>query len=384
MTTCIETDVLVAGSGPAGAGTALGLARAGRRVLMLEKRRVARFNIGETLAPFAKSIVAACLGPLDPLPGWAVVNRGNVSVWGGEAARTQDFFFSPYGTGLCVNRDGFDDALRHAAVACGAELHTGVAVTGAARRPAGDWDVTVADAEGGTVTIRCRFLVDATGRAGALGRLLGIGRVATDPLTAYALRYTSDQASDRDGFTRIEACSYGWWYSNRLPSDASDERVVVLHSDPDLPEARRAATREGFLQLLSKTRLIEPMLARHRYRATGRVRGAPAGNARADHVVQPGYLAVGDAAQAFDPLSSQGLQQALSAAAEAGQALHYALANPADAETFLSRYAQRMQQHWDRYRNEYSRFYAMEPRWPEHPFWQARAASSQMNARDIS
>jgi len=383
MTTCIETDVLVAGSGPAGAATALGLARAGRRVLMLEKRRVARFNIGETLAPFAKGIVTACLGPLDPLPEWAVVNRGNVSVWGEDDARTHDFFFSPYGTGLCVNRDGFDEALRRAALAQGAELRTGAAITGAERRSDEGWIVTVAEADGATRTIGCRFLVDATGRAGALGRLLGYRRDASDPLIAYALRFTSDRVSDRDGFTRIEASPYGWWYSNRLPSDAGSERVVVLHSDPDLPEARQAASGEGFLALLAGTRLIAPLLAEHGYRPTGRVRGAPAGNARAQHIMRPGFLAVGDAAQALDPLSSQGLQQALTAAAEAGQALHYALANPADADTVLSRYAQRMQQSWDTYFTEYRSFYAMEPRWPEQPFWRARTASFSMNARDV-
>src|SRR6185369_12722156 len=44
-----EFDVAVIGGGPAGATTACRLARAGRRVILLERDRFPRFHVGESL-----------------------------------------------------------------------------------------------------------------------------------------------------------------------------------------------------------------------------------------------------------------------------------------------------------------------------------------------
>ena len=46
-----DFDVIVAGGGPAGSSTATILARAGHKVLILEKERFPRFHVGESLLP---------------------------------------------------------------------------------------------------------------------------------------------------------------------------------------------------------------------------------------------------------------------------------------------------------------------------------------------
>ena len=46
-----ECDVLVIGGGPAGSTTAALLAHMGRKVVLLEKDRMPRFHIGESLLP---------------------------------------------------------------------------------------------------------------------------------------------------------------------------------------------------------------------------------------------------------------------------------------------------------------------------------------------
>ena len=68
-------------------------------------------------------------------------------------------------------------------------------------------------------------------------------------------------------------------------------------------------------------------------------RGAAAHSARLEHFHGAGWLAVGDAALAFDPLSSQGLLTALFTGMEAGNALHAHLSGDADA---VGRYGLRL------------------------------------------
>jgi 2-polyprenyl-6-methoxyphenol hydroxylase-like FAD-dependent oxidoreductase len=83
----------------------------------------------------------------------------------------------------------------------------------------------------------------------------------------------------------------------------------------------------------------------------------------------PGWLAVGDAALGFDPLSSQGLFNALytglAGAAAADRHLH------GDA-TALPDYAARLRPIGDAYRSHLRAWYGAERRWSQQPFWQRR------------
>src|SRR3546814_9328047 len=83
--------------------------------------------------------------------------------------------------------------------------------------------------------------------------------------------------------------------------------------------ARMAARREGFDQLLDGSTHIAPLLKARGYQACGEIRGAPANSQRLCDFVGDAWMAVGDAAQAYDPLSSQGMDKALRTGSHAGQ-----------------------------------------------------------------
>ncbi|MBV6273519.1 tryptophan 7-halogenase [Alcaligenaceae bacterium CGII-47] len=383
--TSASWDVVIVGAGPAGAATAITLAKLGQRVLLVEERASVRFKLGESLPPASIGLVEHFLGDLGQaehrLPG-LYRTAGNISVWATEQPDVTDFFFTMTGFGLNIERLAFDEALRSNAVAAGACLLKGVRFESCERITGGlfNWQVRLSSATQ-TRQYRTRYLVDCSGRRAVVAGALGIQIDANDDrLFAYAQWYVCD-GDDNDRYTRIEAVSHGWWYSNRLPDTEGNDtrRLVVLHSDKDLPVAKMAARRHGFDQLLDASTHITPLLKAKGYRPCGVIRGAPANSQRLQDFCGDAWLAVGDAAQAYDPLSSQGIDKALRSGSHAGHMIHYALTDCLQGggglgrhNTYIHQYEAQQHQLWHAYRTQREDYYRMQPRWSDQPFWQRR------------
>lgn len=383
-------DVVVVGAGPAGAATAVTLAKFGQHVLLVEERVADHFKLGESLPPSSVDLVRHFLGnPEDPEQNLQGVFRtaGNVSLWSTGQPDITDFFFTLNGFGLCVERLAFDEALRSNAVAAGATLLKGVRFESCARIADGifNWRLALAS-ETQTREHRARYLVDCSGRRAVVARSLGVRTAPNDDrLFAYA-QWFSCLGNDDDRYTRIEAVPHGWWYSNRLPCLEGNEikRLVVFHSDKDLPAARVAAHRQGFDQLLDDSTHIAPLLKAKDYRLCGKIRGAPANSQRLRNFCGDAWMAVGDAAQAYDPLSSQGIDKALRTGSHAGHMIHYALMDyPRGAaaglglnNAYIHQYDEQQRQLWQTYLLQRGFYYRMQHRWSDQPFWQRRQRSS--------
>jgi flavin-dependent dehydrogenase len=86
-------------------------------------------------------------------------------------------------------------------------------------------------------------------------------------------------------------------------------------------------------------------------------------------VAGPGWIAAGDAAAAYDPLSSHGIVAALATGWDGAAAALAALdGEPAAAEV----YAGRVRRGFTRYLETRAPYYEMEARWPTFPFWRRR------------
>lgn len=378
-------DVAIVGAGPAGAATAITLAKLGQRVLLVEERGSPSFKLGESLPPTSIGLVKHFLedpeNPEQELPG-VFRTAGNVSLWATDQVDTSDFFFTTTGYGLCVDRLAFDQALRARAIAAGVTLLKSISFQSCARIADGplNWQLTL-NSDTQTREVRVRYLVDCSGRRAVVARSIGIPIAPSgDRLFAYA-QWFSCSGGDDDRYTRIEAAPYGWWYSNRLPGNDGDgaRRLVVFHSDKDLPEAKIAASPQGFDQLLESSMHIAPLLKASGYQPCGTIRGAPANSQRLQEFCGDAWMAVGDAAQAYDPLSSQGIDKALKTASHAGHLIHYALtdaphgaAELGSDNSFIRQYDAQLQKLWQTYLSQRDYFYGIQPRWSDQPFWQRR------------
>ncbi|MBN9507503.1 MAG: hypothetical protein J0I21_00145, partial [Alphaproteobacteria bacterium] len=99
---------------------------------------------------------------------------------------------------------------------------------------------------------------------------------------------------------------------------------------------------------------------------------------RLDRAAGDGWLAVGDAALAFDPLSSQGLLNALYTGLCAAEAAGRMLAG---ADRAAEDYAQTIGALWATYERHLAHYYRQERRWPTSPFWARRAGPQVVSLR---
>jgi flavin-dependent dehydrogenase len=334
-------DVIILGGGPAGAAAAIALAGKGVAVALFAHRRGAIPLIGETVPP---SIVR----PLVRLGLWEIFvaaghrpSPGTVVIWGKAEPFENEFIANPYGTGWHLDRVRFDDMLLSAARTAGAEVRF------------------VAAADG--VEAEARWIIDATGRTSWLARRHGVRRHSIDRLVAL-VRFGSLQCSDDRMF--IEARPGGWWYAAALPGD----RIAVAYfTDSDLLPPDRT---HAWDRMLRETELVSGVTAAACNWSAVRIVAAASG--RLSRFAGPGWMAIGDAAQCYDPCSGQGLTKALQSALAAAEAI---AAHQAGDTGAVDPFAEATAQEFQTFVNNRRANYRREQRWPDAAFWQRRHAA---------
>ncbi len=337
------------GGGPAGAGAALVLARRGVPVTVLEARPGPALKVGETL-PSNLAPLLRHLG-LEGLLDGQLRSQGNRSYWGSEVAVESPFLANPYGEGWHVDRRRFEAGPAAAAIAAGAEWRWGARV---------DRGTTL---DG--------FVADATGRPARLARRFGASRLRYDRLVGISTLLASATPAE-DTYTQVEAVPDGWWYSALL---ADGRLAVAFLGDGDLLDRPLlAGDPEAWWSWLRRTEATRERVEGHGY-GGGRLRVMPAETSRLDRIEGDRWLAVGDAAVAYDPLSSYGVGSALGSGFYAGHAIADLLAGREEARlAYLSVMQKACDGCFALQREAYSR----ERRWPDSPFWRRRQAADYL------
>lgn len=355
-------DAVVAGGGPAGAAAAITLARAGRSVLLADAH-AGPPKTSESLVPAARMLLRDLGVAPEALDRDHRLCHGTLSAWGSSDPQRIYSINDPHGHGWHLDRPAFDRLLRLQALAHGAQVAERTTVGRPTRAPGGDWRVTVTTRDR-QHTIGCRWLVDATGRRARIAVHCGALRRRYDRLVAVHLRL-AHAPYDNEHVSLVESAPDGWWYT--APCHPTG-RLVAYFTDADLAPST-PVTPETFLDRLATTAHIAAR-AEGRAPCPGEVpRRCAAHTARLEPAVGEGWIAVGDAATVYDPISSQGVLTALYTGKRGGEAVvaHLDGEHPA-----LCRYTTQLQETFNSYLLGHRTVHSWEQRWPARPFWTRR------------
>ena len=364
-------DAVIAGAGPAGCAAAITLHRAGLRVCLVDDAPApAGPKAGESLPGAARRLLhqlgISGLEDLLSSTDYAAC-VANASCWGNDYWTYQDALRNPEGGGWHLNRATFDAALRQRAQAVGVpryQARISQLIPAAAGCPTADHWLGLRAADGQPTALRAPWLIDATGRAAFVSRRLQGGRHKLDNQMA-AVTWVAAAPHDLDRATRIKSGPAGWWYTARLPDG---QRVISFHG---LPATVAAFVRQptALLAQFDAAALLPHAIADT---PVPKIKALDASVSCARQAAMAGLLCVGDAALAFDPLSSQGMFFALYSGIVAGGTLVRCIGTPALQADYLTDYQAKINQVLATNQQARRYFYASECRYRHEAYWQSR------------
>jgi flavin-dependent dehydrogenase len=322
-----EYDALVVGAGPAGAATGILLARAGFRVLVVDRERFPRPKIcGEYLSPETARILDR-VGVLGAVDAAGAVRLSGMTIVAPDGTRLTGTYPSagPWrgyrDHALAVPRATLDGILVDRLRETPADFREGHRVVGLLVEGGRVAGADVVDPAGHGRSVRARVVIGADGRNSIVARRLGL--VSPHPLRRLALvTYASGIDGCRDRGVIVVAPPVYSIANPVLPGLANLSLVIPL----DWARAHRGRLDELFDDRVRGLRhLVDqfPALARQApVRALGPL---------AYRVARPrhsGVLLVGDAAGFYDPFTGEGIYTALLDAERGAAAVLGALGSP--------------------------------------------------------
>jgi flavin-dependent dehydrogenase len=353
-------DVAIIGGGPAGSVVAALLARARRRVVVLEREKFPRFHIGESLLPFSMKAFTR-LDLHEKLLRAGFMKKFGGEMFGSCSEKGNKFYFkdayrSQTDHAYQVTRSDFDKLLLDHAAESGAEVREQTSV---ARVTFAKEHVDLAIGENGSrENIRARYVVDASGRNSVLGNQLGIKKTY-DHLQKLSIFAHYDGVWRPDGIdatlTLLIRGIDRWFWIIPLTLERTSIGVVL---DKEIFRASKMSAEDFLEQSLAEQPIIAKRMT-NAHRAS-EVHVAADFSYRSTKLHGERWLLAGDAAGFIDPIFSSGVFLAVFSGEQCADVLDEVLDHPQRASRLFRRYERGVNRAMDIYLRFVNAWYTKE------------------------
>ena len=311
----LKYDLIVMGGGPAGSTVATLTAEAGLKVLLVERERMPREHIGESLMPETYWVFKR-LGVLDKLKTSGCAKKVGVQFVNHTGKESAPFFFRQHDSHESsqtwhVQRDTFDQMLFENADERGADCRDGTRVLDVLFEGERAVGVRLQTDEGTQHEVAAQVVVDATGQQSLLATKLGLRRMNPD-LKKVAIRrhYRGAHRDEQGGGVKtiimhtVEKRSWFWY----IPQ--SDDVVSVgVVGDRDYLFSDRGEPAQVFTEELQLCPTLECWLSGAE--PVDEISVDREFSYTSDRSAGDGWALVGDAWGFIDPVYSSGVYFAL-------------------------------------------------------------------------
>jgi flavin-dependent dehydrogenase len=362
----IETDVLIVGGGPSGASAALSLLNySDYDVTIIEQSDFNTTRVGEHVSNSIFDLVEYLkLKKSDFEEGSFIPAYASKSYWGNDDVSTINTIFTTNESTFQLDREKFDFKLIEIAAERGATIYPRTKCLEYEQLKDKSWEISLNHPTEGKFQIHANYLVDASGRSVNVGRKVGGILQKHDSLMGIGMFLTMDDTSKKFEQT-IESVELGWWYTACLPNN---KLVATFFSDADLISEHKIHQIKNWNRLLQESNHIKHLLQGYQD-ISGKLWTRNAQSQVSDNRNLERFIAIGDAAVSFDPISSMGIGFSIISAIYAAKHITQELKVGISTSEV---YQKDLLQNFNQYSQIKTKYYKEEKRWPTSKFWQRR------------
>ncbi len=359
-----EYQVIIIGAGPAGSTCAIQLLRLGlKKVLLVESGSFEKFRIGESIPPDTNVLLHKLGIYHDFVADGHEPCYGSCSYWGDDLRGYNDFLLNPHGHGWHLNRSRFDAFLAKKAAVLGVNVRINTSFEDTKQLENGGFEITLKTDKQHLSTVTADIVVDASGNRAVFATAQGSQKIHTLPLVCLGIRLKiKDELQKISKLTHLEAVPYGWWYAARIPDDTL---LIGLYSTAEIIKSENLNQLDAWISHLNATPNTQ-ILTVGLEPIDERPKGFQAPSFRLDKVAGENWLAIGDTASSYDPITAQGIIKSMTNAFSAAAMIHKK--HEGHINDF-SGYAQEIDHLYAQYLEMRRYFYNLERRWPDSIFW---------------